>query len=69
MTLTIPTLLLAPWIYCMVPGPRKAPAVKRTLDGPIATDCPATILREHERAVLYLDKDSASLADTALAGR
>ncbi|HZE95896.1 MAG TPA: glucosamine-6-phosphate deaminase [Planctomycetota bacterium] len=69
MTLTIPTLLSAPWIYCMVPGPRKAPAVKRTLEGTIATDCPATILRNHERAVLYLDKDSASLADTALAGR
>jgi len=69
MTLTIPTLLSAPWIYCMVPGPRKAPAVKRTLEGSISTECPATILRRHERAVLFLDKDSASLADTALAGR
>lgn len=69
MTLTIPTLLSAPWIYCMVPGPRKAPAVKRTLEGAVATECPATILRRHERAVLFLDKDSASLADTALAGR
>jgi len=69
MTLTIPTLLSAPWIYCMVPGPRKAPAVKRSLEGTIATDCPATILRRHERAVLFLDKDSASLADTAIAGR
>jgi len=53
----------------MVPGPRKAPAVKRSLEGTIATDCPATILRRHERAVLFLDKDSASLADTAIAGR
>ena len=69
MTLTIPTLLSAPSIFCMVPGPRKAPAVKRTLEGSIATECPATILREHEKAVLFLDKDSASLADTALAGR
>ena len=69
MTLTIPTLLSAAWIYCMVPGPRKAPAVKRTLEGSIATECPATILRQHERAVLFLDKDSASLADTAMAGR
>jgi glucosamine-6-phosphate deaminase len=69
MTLTIPTLLSAPWIYCMVPGPRKAPAVKRTLEGAIATGCPATILRKHDRALLFLDKDSASQADTALAGR
>jgi glucosamine-6-phosphate deaminase len=69
MTLTIPTLLSAPWIFCMVPGPRKAPAVKRTLEGTIATECPATVLRRHDRAVLFLDKDSASLADTAIAGR
>jgi len=68
-TLTIPTLLSAPWIYCMVPGARKAKAVKRTLDGPISTDCPATILRRQERAILFLDRDSSALADTAIAGR
>jgi glucosamine-6-phosphate deaminase len=69
-TLTIPTLLSAPWIYSMVPGARKAAAVKRTLEGSIAADCPATILRRHDRAVLYLDRDSSStLADTAIAGR
>jgi glucosamine-6-phosphate deaminase len=69
MTLTIPALLAAPWIYCMVPGQRKAAAVKRTLEGAIATDCPATILRRQDRAVLYLDMDSSKLADTAIAGR
>lgn len=69
MTLTIPTLLAAPWIYCMVPGARKAAAVKRTLEGSIATECPATILRRHDRTVLYLDRDSSKLADTAIAGR
>jgi glucosamine-6-phosphate deaminase len=53
----------------MVPGPRKAPAVKRTLEGSIATECPATVLRRHDQAVLFLDKDSAKLADTAIAGR
>jgi glucosamine-6-phosphate deaminase len=68
-TLTVPTLLAAPWVYCMVPGPRKAAAVKRTLEGPISADCPATILRRHDRAVLYLDQDSSKLADTAIAGR
>ena len=69
LTLTIPTLLSAPQVFCMVPGPRKAPAVKRTLEGSIATECPATILRRHDRAVLYLDQDSARLSDTAIAGR
>lgn len=69
LTLTIPALLAAPWIYCMVPGARKAAAVKRTLDGAIATECPATILRRHDRSILYLDRDSSKLADTAIAGR
>jgi glucosamine-6-phosphate deaminase len=69
MTLTIPALLAAPWIFGMVPGPRKAAAVKRTLDGPISTECPATILRRHDHVVLYLDQDSSKLADTAIAGR
>jgi glucosamine-6-phosphate deaminase len=68
-TLTIPALLSAPWIYCMVPGDRKAQAVKRTLEGAVASECPATILRRHERAILYLDRDSSKLADTAIAGR
>lgn len=68
-TLTVPTLFASTWIYSMVPGPRKAKAVKRTLDGAIATECPATILRRHERTVLYLDRDSAGLIDTAIAGR
>jgi glucosamine-6-phosphate deaminase len=68
-TLTVPTLLSAAWIYSMVPGARKAQAVKRTLEGSISEDCPATILRRHDRAVLYLDRDSSNLADTAIAGR
>ena len=44
-------------------------AVKRTLEGSISPECPATILRRHDRAVLYLDRDSSKLADTAIAGR
>jgi len=60
-TLTIPAILSAPFIYCMVPGPTKAEAVKRTLQDSVSTDCPATILRKHENAILFLDKDSAKL--------
>jgi glucosamine-6-phosphate deaminase len=59
-TLTIPSILSANFIYCIVPGPTKAEAVKRTLEGAVSTDCPATILRRHENAILFLDKDSAS---------
>jgi glucosamine-6-phosphate deaminase len=69
LTLTIPALMSAKEMHCVVPGPRKAAAVKRTLEGPVSTECPATILRTHPAAVLYLDDDAAKLADTAIAGR
>jgi len=58
-TLTLPKIFSAKFIYCMVPAITKAQAVKKTLEGPITTDCPATILRKHENATLFLDGDSA----------
>lgn len=58
-TLTIPTLLSAEKIFCMVPGQTKAAAVERMLTGEIQEACPASILRRHASAVLYLDQDSA----------
>jgi len=59
-TLTIPTLLKAPYIYCVVPGPRKATAVHNTLQQPVETRFPSTILRTHNGAILYLDADSSA---------
>ena len=59
LSLTIPTLMAARHLFCVVPGPRKAPAVKRALEGEIATACPATVLRRHPDCTLYLDRDSA----------
>lgn len=58
-TLTLPAIFSAKFIYCMVPAITKAQAVKKTLEGPITTDCPATILRKHENTTLFLDKDSS----------
>ncbi len=58
-TLTIPTLLKARWMFGMVPGPTKIEAVDRAVNGPVSTQCPASILRSHPRAVLYLDEVSA----------
>ena len=60
-TLTCPTLMKAPYAFCIVPAPTKANAVKRTLDGEISTECPATTLRNHPNAILYLDGDSSAL--------
>jgi glucosamine-6-phosphate deaminase len=60
-TLTMPALLSAPVMSVVVPGPRKANAVLNTLRGPINESCPATALRRHEGAKLYLDRDAARL--------
>jgi glucosamine-6-phosphate deaminase len=59
LTLTIPTLLRVPKLIASVPGPRKAQIVRRTLEEPISTNCPSTILRNHQDVTIYLDVDSA----------
>ena len=61
MTLTCPVFIQAPQLFCIVPAITKAKAVKRTLEGAINEECPATVLRNHPDAVLYLDAASASL--------
>lgn len=61
-TLTIPAMMRAKVLSIVVPGPRKANAVLETLRGPISEACPATILRRHPGATLYLDREAARLA-------
>lgn len=60
MTLTIPALISAKQVFCIVPAKTKAQAVYDTLCGPVDESCPASILRRHSAAKLYLDADSAS---------
>ena len=61
MTLTVPALVRAPYLFCIVPAPTKAKAVCETLNGTIDEHCPASILRTRENAILYLDADSSKL--------
>lgn len=61
LTLTIPMLCSAKRVLGIVPERRKAQAVRDALKGPITTGCPASILRKHAQATLFLDKESASL--------
>ncbi|WP_274361958.1 glucosamine-6-phosphate deaminase [Paenibacillus thermotolerans] len=58
LTLTIPALLTAANLFCVVPGPTKRQAVARTLRDPVSTHCPSTILRTHADCTLYVDIDS-----------
>jgi glucosamine-6-phosphate deaminase len=57
-TLTIPRLLRAERLFCVVPGAHKRVAVGNALHGPITTDCPASVLRRHPDCTLYLDAES-----------
>jgi glucosamine-6-phosphate deaminase len=59
-TVTMPALLRAKEIICVVPAKSKANAIWSTLKKSIDTSCPASILRIHNNAYLYCDKDSAS---------
>jgi len=60
LSLTIPALLAPAALQVFVPDLRKAEAVKNTIEGPIETSCPASILRTSDKARLFLDTESAS---------
>ena len=65
LSLTCPAIVGMTNLICCVPELRKANAVRDAIEGPVSTACPASILRTHPRAQLYLDLESAS----QLAGR
>lgn len=60
-TLTIPMLLRAAYIGCVVPGERKAKAVYNTLHQEMIPAYPSTILRSHGCTSLFVDKASYNL--------
>ena len=61
LTLTVPALMSGKELYCIVPAKTKANAVNATINGEITPACPASVLRTHKCATLYLDPDSSSL--------
>ena len=58
LTLTVPTLFNADYLFCTVPAATKADAVYKTVNNDINEDLPATIMRTHDNAVMYCDPDS-----------
>lgn len=60
LTLTIPALRSARKLLCLAPELRKSKPITAAMEGPVATSCPASILRETPHATLLLDLDSAS---------
>ena len=65
-TLTIPALIAAKYMFCIVPSKTKNIAVFNTINGPISESCPASILRKKENAILYLDSDSSDLLNKSV---
>ena len=61
LTLTIPALTSCDYIFCVVPSSTKAEAVYNTINYKVDEKCPATILKTHKNATLYLDAESGSL--------
>lgn len=60
LTLTIPALISAEYMFCVVPAATKANAVYTAIRGDISEKCPASVLRTHKNAILYCDSDSGA---------
>ena len=60
-SMSVRQILKAKEIICIVPDARKAPAVKLCFEGEVSPMAPASILRRHSAATIYLDSESASL--------
>jgi len=60
-SMSIQQIMKSETIICTVPDDRKARAVKQCFEGEVSPMHPASILRKHANAFVYLDIDSASL--------
>jgi glucosamine-6-phosphate deaminase len=60
-SMSIKQILKSRNILCIIPDQRKAEAVRATVELEVSPIRPASILQEHERVTLYLDRDSSSL--------
>jgi glucosamine-6-phosphate deaminase len=62
-SMSVRQILSANAILCVVPDRRKAEAVRAALEAAVSPAVPASILRTHPNATLYLDEAAASLLD------
>lgn len=61
LTLTIPVIMKAKHLFCVVPGSSKRKAVFYTLNYPVSESCPASILQEHPDCSFYFDEEAYQL--------
>ncbi len=60
-SMSIKQIMKSRSIICSVPDLRKAEAVRKTVKGEIGPMIPASVMRNHSSAWLYIDKESGSL--------
>ncbi|HKQ75861.1 MAG TPA: glucosamine-6-phosphate deaminase [Blastocatellia bacterium] len=68
-SMTVKQILRAGEIVCIVPDARKAQAVKSCFENEISPQFPASILRAHDNAIVYLDTESSSMLNPELIQR
>ncbi|MBO4624902.1 MAG: glucosamine-6-phosphate deaminase [Bacteroidales bacterium] len=66
-TVGIGTMLTSKRIILMAWGEDKAEAVKAIAEGPCTTECPASLLQEHDHISFYVDEAAASLLTRSVA--
>ena len=66
-TLGIGTMLSSKKIILMAWGEDKAGVVKAIAEGPMTTDCPASLLQAHDHISLYVDETAGSLLTRSVA--
>jgi len=66
-TVGVGTMLSAKRIILMAWGEDKAQAVKDITEGPVTTDCPASLLQKHDHISFYVDETAASLLTRSVA--
>ena len=60
-SMSIKQILKSRNILCIAPDQRKAEAVRASVEFEVSPTHPASVLQQHERVTLYLDRDSSSL--------
>jgi glucosamine-6-phosphate deaminase len=66
LSMSVKQILKAKEILAVVPDTRKAQAVKACFEGEISPMAPASILRKHPNATIYLDEKSSALLSSSL---
>lgn len=66
LSMSVKQILRAKEILAVVPDTRKAQAVKASFEGEISPMAPASVLRRHPNATIYLDENSAALLSSSL---